>query len=581
MVVKKQGNQKTSVEKDAVSVSQVSVDDKLRRKFWILLGSTIILLISLTVVLGRGQSIPSYIIESKIKKAIDEQFVLLDNNIKKQLEKSCDSTVFLLNVGYYKQDTCLENEIKYLVSKSSQEALSQYIEEENIRLTWLGIIITALVTLIGIGFPLYIRDKSEKRFEEITKGNEQRIAKATQQSSETIDEIAKDVVFDLDSRIESIDNKKKEMDDLVRGIQSAKEEQSSIISEMNSIKTESQQTNKEIKDSYNNVNKLLGLILEFTYFEKEKGKKDDIVTQILVGIMDNPYFDELINKFEQQFLQDGNISRETEKYQNAIKCYTNYVSIKKRSIDPIVYYNRGSRYYSLNDYKKAIEDFTYAIDDLGMNTKEVYNYRGSAYFKDEQYPKAIEDYNHSILLDSNYEDAYINLAATYKAMENYQMALHNYEKAIEIKTHRTNSDNIRKAEEVVSIVKQPDLLKQARNEDEPNRKIELYNVLIKDNPSIALLHYELGMAYLDINNMNGAIDSINSAISNDTNNNEYKLYLQLLQHLCNIKKNAEKDKVMAIKEAFEGVSKSPNLTWFKYFEPWINTLVSSTESIDN
>ena len=75
-----------------------------------------------------------------------------------------------------------------------------------------------------------------------------------------------------------------------------------------------------------------------------------------------------------------------------------------------VLYERGMIYlYFKNNFEKAIEDFTKAIN-LNQREPNYYINRGWAYQKQGSYKKAYEDYNKAIELDPGRVEAYYNKA---------------------------------------------------------------------------------------------------------------------------------------------------------------------------
>ena len=56
------------------------------------------------------------------------------------------------------------------------------------------------------------------------------------------------------------------------------------------------------------------------------------------------------------------------------------------------YSNRGLAYCYQDDYDKAIQDFTEAIE-LEPNCVDNYVYRGEAYIQIQEYDRAIEDFS--------------------------------------------------------------------------------------------------------------------------------------------------------------------------------------------
>ncbi|MDJ0661873.1 MAG: tetratricopeptide repeat protein, partial [Crocosphaera sp.] len=75
----------------------------------------------------------------------------------------------------------------------------------------------------------------------------------------------------------------------------------------------------------------------------------------------------------------------------------------ERKILAKAYNNHGVNYSNLEEYQKAIADFTQAIE-LNPNYAEAYNNRGNAYGNLEEYQKAIADFTKTIELNPNYAE---------------------------------------------------------------------------------------------------------------------------------------------------------------------------------
>ncbi len=77
------------------------------------------------------------------------------------------------------------------------------------------------------------------------------------------------------------------------------------------------------------------------------------------------------------------------------------------------YNNRGLAYYRKGEYDHAIADYAEAIE-LDPNRAFVYNNRGLAYYRKGEYDHAIADYSRAIELDPDYAQAYNNRGLAYQ-----------------------------------------------------------------------------------------------------------------------------------------------------------------------
>ena len=98
----------------------------------------------------------------------------------------------------------------------------------------------------------------------------------------------------------------------------------------------------------------------------------------------------------------------TMNYKNTIRLYK--TTPKQININPNfapAYNNRGNAYYGLQEYYKAIQDYTKAIN-INPNYASAYYNRGTTYDELQEYYKAIQDYTKAININPNYADAYYN-----------------------------------------------------------------------------------------------------------------------------------------------------------------------------
>lgn len=79
------------------------------------------------------------------------------------------------------------------------------------------------------------------------------------------------------------------------------------------------------------------------------------------------------------------------------------------------FYTRATAYSKLDDYKRAIIDYTKAIE-LNSLYAEAYNGRGHTYEKQNELSKAIVNYTTAVELIPNYAIAYVNRARVYRLL---------------------------------------------------------------------------------------------------------------------------------------------------------------------
>lgn len=91
--------------------------------------------------------------------------------------------------------------------------------------------------------------------------------------------------------------------------------------------------------------------------------------------------------------------------------------------------------YAVNgEFDKAIEECTRQIKgEIAVRYLEYsYSNRGAAYASKKQYEKAISDYDKAIELNPGYATAYYNRAVAYASKKQYDLAISDYNKVIEL-----------------------------------------------------------------------------------------------------------------------------------------------------
>jgi len=99
-----------------------------------------------------------------------------------------------------------------------------------------------------------------------------------------------------------------------------------------------------------------------------------------------------------------------------------------------LYWDKGLIYESLEQYERAVENYTNAINLEEDKTDQATLYRNrSLSFRNLlQYGKSLEDINKAITLNPEYRDAYRNRAVLYEYKKQYAEAIKDYTKAIEL-----------------------------------------------------------------------------------------------------------------------------------------------------
>ncbi|HDK25679.1 MAG TPA: tetratricopeptide repeat protein [Candidatus Atribacteria bacterium] len=95
-----------------------------------------------------------------------------------------------------------------------------------------------------------------------------------------------------------------------------------------------------------------------------------------------------------------------------------------------ILYALGTNYYNLNDYSKA-EDVLERAENY-VRDKYLFRNLGLCYIKLGDYKKAEEELGYAVYLDSEFISAYLDLANLYSNQQNYDQAIANWLKVLEI-----------------------------------------------------------------------------------------------------------------------------------------------------
>ena len=125
----------------------------------------------------------------------------------------------------------------------------------------------------------------------------------------------------------------------------------------------------------------------------------------------DPFKDEV--KKGNQSYADNNPTQALEHYKEAEK---HTPSNKKKEM---LNFNKGTAYYKLEDYDKALDKFTDSISsgDPEIQKKAFFN-MGNTYMKQKKYKEAVDCYIKALEIDPNYEKAKKNLEYLIKKQEN-------------------------------------------------------------------------------------------------------------------------------------------------------------------
>ena len=162
---------------------------------------------------------------------------------------------------------------------------------------------------------------------------------------------------------------------------------------------------------------------------------------------------------------------------------------------------RGKALYKVNLNKKAIEDYTRAID-LGCKDAEIYSDRGLAYFNEKEYVEAIKDYTEVIRLKPEWVTAYYKRGRVYYEAGKDVEAIKDYTEVIRLK---------------------PELAEAYYERGRASYRAGKYVEAIKDcteairlEPEWAVAYNNRGLAYFEVGKYVEAIKDYTEAIKLDS-----------------------------------------------------------------
>ncbi len=289
------------------------------------------------------------------------------------------------------------------------------------------------------------------------------------------------------------------------------------------------------------------------YYMGELGKSLSDLNKS-IKLFPKKYKDHLI----QAYLWRGEVYRELQDTAKYIADINNAYQLDSISIDMLLI--RADMYSKLREYEKSNRDYekVLQLDDaqhvayagLGMNRftqhnyKEsvrllskalklspnyylVYNFRSIAYMFLEEYDSAIADFMKWIEVSENVTpDTYYLLASCYQEKGDYELAISNYEKAIDMNIGSSN------------CYVQWASLKQSKGEYDA--AIQGFSKAIELEPNNVGLYYQRGWVYEFANRPEEALSDYNTAISIEPNN--WFVYVNRGRLLSEIKRKSESKK---------------------------------------
>ncbi len=170
------------------------------------------------------------------------------------------------------------------------------------------------------------------------------------------------------------------------------------------------------KGSYENAAKILETVLKkdqtfhpayVAYYNAIRGnsfKTEELIQALKDGL-------EIFREDDELAYYLGNILQGERRFIEAIDAYTKAIAYSKINGEdfPIVWayhFNRGNCHLKTSSYKKAIVDYTNALN-LSPDNGDIYTNRGTSYYQDGQKSKACKDWALAVQFDSKAAAGYL------------------------------------------------------------------------------------------------------------------------------------------------------------------------------
>ncbi len=213
------------------------------------------------------------------------------------------------------------------------------------------------------------------------------------------------------------------------------------------------------------------------------------------------------------YIKSGNECLQNREYLAAISQYNQALQLNSRN--PKIYYQRGLAYSQLENYAGAITDYTQAIN-INLNYVKAYEQRGLAHYQLGEYTAAVADYTEAIRINPHVASIYKNRAEAREQIGDRQGAIEDYSQAVKIDPHYAIADqecgfadeNLEAETELI----EPDNALAYKNRGDAYLDLEEYEKAIADyNRAINLnihdadVYYNRGQVLLEIGDKQLAI----------------------------------------------------------------------------
>jgi len=230
-----------------------------------------------------------------------------------------------------------------------------------------------------------------------------------------------------------------------------------------------------------------------------------------------------------EWFQKGNENLNLNQYQRAIEEYTKAIEIKPDFTD--AYYNRGIAHKKSGQFQQAIMDYSQAIE-IYPELDDAYYNRGITYNELAQYELAIIDFSKAIYINPDFADSYYSRGNVYQKLGKTKEFIEDYTLAIELNPqypdayyHRGNAyhksgqyrQSINDYSKAIEI--KPDDERSYNNRGNSYRKsgdiqraIKDYTKAIKINPDFAGAFYNRAIAYTKLKKSKEIVSDFNNVL---------------------------------------------------------------------
>lgn len=218
----------------------------------------------------------------------------------------------------------------------------------------------------------------------------------------------------------------------------------------------------------------------------------------------------------------GNMYSEKGEFENAIIAYEKALALERGKVykhTEFIYNNLGTAYFRLQNYEKAIENFTVGIA-IDPNSPDIFLNRGNAYARLKKFDKAEEDYQQALRLNPNMLEVYKFMGLTYIQSEDF-------DKAIGVFNEYLKRD--RQSEGALRVIASRGLAFNRKGEY--RKALQDFSTAIKMNPYFGEPYRLMGMTYSEMGEIDLAIKSFEKYLQLESDSPYAKYVQAILQQL--------------------------------------------------